>query len=175
MIPKDATGLLQAERNLRFHDLRAGAEPGSVTLWVDGAEVLDSTTPAGTGNDDIDRILGPVHPVEVVPGSLRYTVRFHRCVLYAWRDDAYALPEHDEDFSRRLRLYERSAFLDFAARATFAADALTEPLQHFALVTLDAVLDVLCPDPPRITAIALEPDDPGPAPKRPRETGGPDR
>ncbi len=169
MTETDATALLKAEKHLRFHDLRAGPEFDAVTLWVDGAALSDTAEHAGSGNAGIDRILGPMRRVEAGPGCLRYTVTFLDCAVYIWRNETYTRPEPDEDYSTMLRHYERSAFLDFTKTATCAADVVDDPLQHFAVVTLDAVLDVLCPQPPQVTARMLGPDDPGPLPGRATE------
>jgi hypothetical protein len=169
----DATGLLNAERYLGFHGLQAGPahglDEGALSIQVDGADVSDREVAAGTGDAEIDRILGPVRAIETGPGSLRYTVRFTPCVAYAWRDESYVIPDRDEDFSLKLRHYDQSAFLDYIAASTFAADAAGYPLEHFALVTLDAVIDVICRDAPRITARMLDPDDPGPLPGGPSD------
>ncbi|MCC5984191.1 MAG: hypothetical protein JJU42_07490 [Rhodobacteraceae bacterium] len=148
----DATALLAAERWLRFHDLHAGPGFGAVTLWVDAAEPSDTQSPLGSGSARIDRIIGPVHAIESGPDSLRYRIVFRDCVAWAWRDESYALPEDGEDTSTMLRRYARSAFLDYTRRTGFAESMTARPLEHFAVVTLDAILDVLCPDPPEVTA-----------------------
>ncbi|MEM7723708.1 MAG: hypothetical protein AAF376_15250 [Pseudomonadota bacterium] len=173
MMHQDATALLKAERHLRFHALRSGPDFAALTVEVDGAEVSDKTGPAGTGDPDVDRILGPVRSIETGPGCLRYSLVFDRCVAHAWRDESYAIPEPDEDFSTMLRHYDRSAFLDHVARTTFAADAAGFLLQHHAIVTLDAIVDVICAAAPQVTTRMLGPDDPGPPPGRPREHGQP--
>jgi len=169
MIGPDATGLLCAERYLRFHDLEAGPSFDAVTLWVDGAEVSEREEMAGTGDPEVDRILGPMHAIETGAGCLRYEITFENCVAYGWRDESYVVPEADEDVSTMLRRYDRSAYLDYITASTFAADAAPFPLQHFALVTLDAVIDVVCADAPRVRAQMLGPDDPGPKPGQPRD------
>ncbi len=148
----DATALLAAERWLRFHDLRAGPGFGSVTLWVDAAEPAQTETPLGSGSDRIDRIIGPVHAIESGPGSLRYRVVFRDCVAWTWRDESYALPEESEDHSTMLRCYRSSRFLDYCRASGFAEGMTDRPLEHFAVVTLDAILDVLCPESPEVTA-----------------------
>ena len=148
----DATALLAAERWLRFHDLRAGPGFGAVTLWVDAADPSDTETPLGSGSARIDRIIGPVRAIGSGPGCLRYRIVFRDCVAWAWRDESYALPEEGEDFSTMLRRYRSSRFLDYCRNAGFAESMVDRPLEHFAVVTLDAILDVLCPDPPEVTA-----------------------
>ena len=168
MISDDATNLLKAEQYLRFHDLCAGPSYDALTVQVDGAEVSDHEEPAGTGDAEVDRILGPVRAIETGPGCLRYTVVFADCVAYSWRDESYAVQEDEEDDSpTMLRHYTASAFLDYVRASTFAEEAAGFPLQHFALVTLDAVIDVVCAEPPEVTAEMLDPDDPGPLPERP--------
>ena len=167
----DATGLLNAEDNLLFHDLSAGPTCDALTVQVDGAQVSERETTAETGDAEIDRILGPVRVIEPGPGSLRYTVEFAPCVAYLWRDESFVIPEEDEDFSLKLRRYDSSAFLDFIRASTFAADAAGYPLDHFAIVTLDAVIDVICREAPRVTAHMLSPDDPGPLPETPKDHG----
>ena len=148
----DATALLAAERWLRFHDLRAGPGFGVVSLWVDAAEPAEAESPLGSGSARIDRIIGPVRVIESGPGSLRYRIVFRDCVAWCWRDESYALPEDGEDTSTMLRRYATSAFLDYTRRTGFAESMTEAPLEHFAVVTLDAILDVLCPEPPEVTA-----------------------
>ena len=157
----DATALLEAERWLRFHDLRAGPGFGTVTLWVDAAEPSEDKVPLGSGSARIDRIIGPVQAIEPGPDSLRYKVVFRDCVVWGWRDESYALPEEGEDFSTALRRYAASRFLDYARRAGFAEGMTDHLMEHFSVVTLDAILDVLCPEPPEVTARLIGHDDDG--------------
>lgn len=160
----DATGLLNAESHLLFHNLVSGPDLERVTLRVEGAQTTDREIAAGTGDDRIDRIIGPVPDIQAGPGCLRYTLRFQPCITYAWRREHVVFPEQDEDGSLNLRHYERSAFRDYVAATTFAAEAAGYPLEHFAVVTRDAVIDVICREAPDVTAVMLDPDDPGPNP-----------
>lgn len=169
MNPDDATGLLNAERYLLFHDLQAGPEFDGVILTVDAAEVTQTQTSAQTGDAEIDRILGPVRAIESAPGSLRYTICFAPCIAYTWRNESFVLPEKDEDFSLRLRRYGASSYLDFVRSSTFAEEAAGYPLEHFAVITLDAVIDIVCRDVPTVTAHMLDPDDPGTLPGLPSD------
>ena len=169
MTALDATGLLKAERYLRFHDLATAPGYSDLTVWVDGAEPSETTGPAGTGYDAIDRALGPVRAVETGPGLLRYRVIFRDFVAFSVRNESFALPEEGEDLASPLRLYRRSRFLDFVQSSTFAEDALAAQVRHIGLVTLDQVVDVSVLDDPEITATEIGPDDPGQRPDLPRD------
>ncbi len=161
MTALDATALLAAERWLRFHDLRAGPGFGAVTLWVDAAEPSEDMVPLGSGSARIDRIIGPVQAIEPGLDSLRYQVVFRDCVAWGWRDESYALPEEGEDTGTALRRYTVSHFLEYARRAGFSEGMTEHPMEHFSVVTLDAILDVLCPEAPEVTARLIRHDDDG--------------
>ncbi len=166
MIGTDATDLLSAERFLRFGGLAAGPEFDTVTLWVESAEISDGGDGEadGSGSALIDSLIGIPKEIETGPGCLRYCIVFRDCVTYAWRDESFAMPEEDDDHASPLRRHERSAFLDYVGRATTAQDSLEAPVLHFSVYTLDAVLDVACPEPPEVSAEMIGPDDPGPKP-----------
>ncbi|WP_138468386.1 hypothetical protein [Poseidonocella sp. HB161398] len=166
MIGTDATGLLSAERFLRFGGLAAGPEFDTVTLWVDSAEIAEGGDSGGSGSALIDSLIGIPKEIDTLPGCLRYSIVFRDCVTYAWRDEGFAMSDEDEDEdqSSPIRRHDSSAFLDYIARATDALDALEAPLLHFSVSTLDAVLDVACPAPPEVSAEMIGPDDPGPKP-----------
>jgi hypothetical protein len=167
----DASGLLAAEEFLRFHDLRTAPGYSDLTVWVDGAERSDEPGTAETGNAGIDRMLGPVHRIDVVPGSLRYEVIFADFIAFQVRNESFVLPEPNEDFSTHLRRYEKSAFLDHVRATTMAEGLVDGPLMHIAVVTLDQVIDVATTVEPVITARVIGPDDPGKRPDLPDDHG----
>ncbi|MBE3640080.1 hypothetical protein [Mangrovicoccus algicola] len=170
-----AADLLTAERFLRFGGLEAGPEYDTLTLWVVSAEIAEDEEGDGSGNPLFDRIIGTPKMIETGPGSLRYCIIFRDCLSYAWRDESYALEEDafEESEDREdagapplLRRHDRSDFLEQVTRRTGAADVLDVPVMHFAVSTLDAVIDVACLGLPEVTAEMLGPDDPGPKPGR---------
>ncbi|GAA4224271.1 hypothetical protein J4E08_00460 [Sagittula sp. NFXS13] len=152
----DATEVLKAERNLLFHELRSGPSRDAVTLWVDGAEVAEQPIPDAVRRDNFAAIPGPIHTIDSEPGCLRYRLMFTRCVAYQWRDEAYAEPEPSDDTEDSpLRLYPQSRYRAQVEAASFAHQVYQDPFHHFAVLTLDAILDVICRQPPRVTARVL--------------------
>lgn len=103
-----------------------------------------------TGNADIDQILGEGYAIRSDPSFREFTITFENYVGFSIRSESYVNPEPEEDYSKKLRSYSKSTFLDFITNSTFAQQYLDEPILHFAVVCSDHVVDVACTAPPTI-------------------------
>ncbi|WP_170765304.1 hypothetical protein [Ruegeria lacuscaerulensis] len=103
-----------------------------------------------TGNAEVDQILGHGFAVRCDPSYREFTITFENYVGFSIRNESYVNPEPNEDYSKKLRSYTTSTFLDFIASSTFAQQYSDEPILHFAVVCSDHVVDVACTAPPAI-------------------------
>ena len=97
-------------------------------------------------------------PIEVGPGCSSFVITFDRYLSFCVRDETYLNPEEHEDYSKRLRTYEKSRFLDFfnASTSDWALDGHIGPVKHYAIVCLNVVIDVISKDEPAITMTTIE-------------------
>jgi hypothetical protein len=109
-----------------------------------------------TGNEELDRILGESYAIRSDPTFRGFTITFKNYVCFAIRNESYAEAELGEDFSKTLRTYSRSAFLDFIANSTCAKQIIGRPILHFSVICLDHVVDVACIAPPLIEITSIE-------------------
>ena len=125
-------------------------------LVVHEASAEDELSQIDTGNTEIDQILGEGYAVRSDPSFKAFTITFENYVGFSIRNESYVNPEPEEDYSKKMRSYSRSTFLDFIASSTFAQQIINEPILHFAVVCSDHVVDVACTAPPiiKFTSIA---------------------
>jgi hypothetical protein len=109
-----------------------------------------------SGDAELDQVLGGSYAVKSDPSFKEFTIIFENYVGFSIRNESYVNPEPEEDYSKKLRSYPRSTFLDFIASSTFAQQVVNEPILHFAVVCADHVVDVACAAPPiiKFTSIA---------------------
>ncbi|MGV3549890.1 hypothetical protein [Rhizobium sp.] len=88
--------------------------------------------------------------IEVSPASRRFVITFDRYLAFCARDETFTNPEENEDFSKKLRTYDKSKFLDFVRSSTWSLDDQTS-LSHHAIVCLNVVIDVVCAGQPAIS------------------------
>ncbi len=103
-----------------------------------------------TGHEQLDAVLGKGHPIITRPGYSAFTILFKNYICFSVRDETYSIPEDDEDYSRRLRTYQKSAFLDFISKGTWASADHPGPFVHYAMVCDNHVIDVACESVPLI-------------------------
>ena len=88
-------------------------------------------------------------PIELVwEGYIAYSVR-NECFAIP---DRYQMPGGD-----RFAVRQKSAFLEFISAATLASDDYPGPFQHWELVCLNHVIDVVAPFPPTIRRFERQP------------------
>jgi hypothetical protein len=100
---------------------------------------------------------GPPEDIEILGKVIRGTVAvesdetcrafeitWSSYVAYSLRNESYTQWDESEQWQGRLfRLYSKSHFLDYVARATFASDTYPGPLRHWCLVCLLHLVDVV--------------------------------
>ncbi|WP_299045448.1 hypothetical protein [uncultured Tateyamaria sp.] len=133
---------LETEQALRLVNVIYDGVERVVRIIVDGTRVSDETARPDTGNETLDGIIGASHAIDVLPGCRQYTIAFEDVVAVQIRDESYAEVEREEDYFRPLRHYPASRFLTHMRDATFAEAVLNQPLVHWAVVTLDDVIDI---------------------------------
>ncbi|MGO6818591.1 hypothetical protein [Rhizobium leguminosarum] len=98
-------------------------------------------------------------PLVVGPDSAIFTILFKGYAAFQIKNETMSLLEPDEDFSKKLRIYEKSRFLNHVATSTwaleYASDWFGEPLKHFAVICVDHIIDVACPSDPILSMRAL--------------------
>ncbi|MHC2453895.1 hypothetical protein ACVMIX_000536 [Rhizobium leguminosarum] len=87
-------------------------------------------------------------PLVVGPDSAIFTIIFEGYAAFQIKNEMMSLLEPVDDFSTKLRSYEKSRFLNYMATATCASDWLDEPLKHFAVICVDHIIDVACTNDP---------------------------
>ena len=136
------TERFRSENNLRLVSVFYDGMQRMLCIVVDGARVSDEVGMPGTGSPEIDAIFGGSRAIEVLPGCRRYEVRFADAIGYLVRDESYAQLDQNEDVSSVPRVQGETQFLTYMRAATFAEDVLDAPLEHWAVATLDDVVDV---------------------------------
>ncbi|UWQ78779.1 hypothetical protein K3725_15945 [Leisingera sp. S132] len=131
--------------------------PDTLDLKLVVQEARAETTPSkfDTGNERLDSILGEARSVVSLPDYSSFTVIFQNYIGFSIRDAGYVDPEPGEDFSRKLRTYTSSAFLRFITESTIAMQVQDAPLQHFAVVCTDHVVDVICARAPQVSCTKI--------------------
>jgi len=119
-------------------------------LVVHEARAENQLSRMKTGNTGTDLDLGEGHLIGSNPSFREFTITFEDYVGFSIRSESYVVPEPEEDYSKKLRSYSNSVFLDFMENSTVAQQVLEEPLLHFAVVCVDHVVDVACAAPPTI-------------------------
>ena len=100
-------------------------------------------------------VIRGVHPIGPAPGCRVFEVFWPSYVAYLVRNESYAQPvDGDEYVGRKFRVYERSHYRDFVARATWATDDFPGPLTHWCVLCQDHIVDVISKDEPVITRVA---------------------
>jgi hypothetical protein len=129
-------------------------------LRLEVAEGLVAPAPVAQSNaadtgpvDGYEKVLEVVtansSAIEITDQSLRFTIIFDRCLAHCLRDETFTNPEAEEDYSRKLRTYQQSRFLDFVNASTWTWED-DRRLRHYAVVCLNVVVDIVCQDAPRI-------------------------
>lgn len=119
-------------------------------IVVHEARAEKELTSVNTGDAKIDRVLGDAYAVTSEPSFRAFTITFENYVGFSVRNESYANPEPEEDYSKKLRSYSQSTFLEFIQSSTFAHQIQDEPILHFAVICVDHVVDVACAAPPHV-------------------------
>jgi hypothetical protein len=98
------------------------------------------------------------HPIRSIEGSRLFEIAWAFYVAYSVRNESYVASDESEEFSGRVaRIYSKSHFLDYLARATFACNGHPGPLKHIGLVSESHIVDVVSTELPRVRQIRSRP------------------
>ena len=98
--------------------------------------------------------LPPSRSIEVTSKSKKYKVYFDSYIAYSVLDESYALPDDLEKFSGRLFcIYQKSNFLDYTSKASFACDDHPGPSKHYGFNCLNHVINIVSTIEPKIEII----------------------
>ena len=82
--------------------------------------------------------------IDVTDESAAFEVVWNKYVAYSVMNESFAAVDEQERFTgNRIRLYTKSRFMDYVARASFACDEYPGPTQHIALVCENHIVDVI--------------------------------
>jgi hypothetical protein len=127
--------------------LRELREPkdNTVTLILDEAIVASNSTSIAIGNATFNNLRN----IEITRNSRAFELSWERYAAYSIRNESFALPTDEEEeviSGRWLRVYRKSHWLDYLAKATWR----DRPVIHFGIMCLNHIIDVASVDPPKI-------------------------
>jgi hypothetical protein len=103
--------------------------------------------------------LGHGRPIEITAESRHFELIWNDYVAYYVRNESYWAAEPNEaPMVNHLERRFDSAFMSFVSTTTFADDDYPGPLQHWALTTLDHLVDVVSVEPPSIRQLFAKVD-----------------
>ncbi|MEO0341861.1 MAG: hypothetical protein AAF198_00345 [Pseudomonadota bacterium] len=129
-----------------------GPESKMLRIAVDEAR-LGEPKGIDSGNKDLDRIFAGGRPIEVSAECARFEITFPHYLAFSIVDETYSQGEEGEDYSKRLRRHEASAFLDYIKVATWDGSQIYGSFEHYALVCENHVINVAAIVPPTIKII----------------------
>lgn len=92
--------------------------------------------------------------ISVSDKSRVYEINFDTCIGYSVLDESFALPNDDEIFKGRIFcVYEKSVYLEFLKKASFACEDHPGPFIHYGFNCLNHIVDVASTHEPRIMLI----------------------
>lgn len=127
------------------------AEAGKLVIVADECRMQESPVTDFSGSEIVDRVLGEAYPIESRPDYRSFKITFDGYVAVSVINESFAQPENNEDYSKKLRRYENSTFLDYLKQTTFASDVYPGPFTHHCVVMNDHVINVACQDSPEVT------------------------
>jgi len=153
-----ASAKLDACRHIFLAKLETGP---SLDLRIDVVEgrVQEEPVSIEIGGEVMEALLKEAHPIMTREGYDAFRIVFENYLCFSVRDETYAIPEDNEDYSHRLRKHERSTFLDFVSKSTWASSIQPGPIVHYAVVCDDHVIDVVCNSEPMIEHRVVTGDD----------------
>ena len=111
-------------------------------------------TPDEEPNDKIRKLLNESKPIEVTESSKLYEVVFNDYITYSVTNESHANAGENEKFEGKLvRIYSKSAFLDYVANNTFATSDYPGPFKHYGFCCLNHIIDIASVEPPTVKLI----------------------
>ena len=125
-------------------------EDNSLRLVIEEAVTEASSTPINIGGLEMTDSRG----IRVTKDSQVYEVVFDTYIGYSVIDESFALPNDEEVFDGRLFcVYEKSDYLDYLKKSSFACDDHPGPFKHYGFNCLNHIVNVASVDEPVIKLI----------------------
>jgi len=127
------TEIFEAGHNSLRVLIQEGLPVGGATPFMVGGTVISGAT-----------------RIDVTSESRAFEVLWENYVAYSIRNESFVRVDHDEIYDGiRFRVYSKSNFIDYVARATFASNEYPGPTQHHELICEDHIIDVIALTAPR--------------------------
>jgi len=82
--------------------------------------------------------------IDVTDESAAFEIIWNKYVAYSVMNESFAAVDEEEQYTgNRVRLYSKSHFKDYVARASFACDEYPGPTQHVEVVCENHSIDVI--------------------------------
>ena len=117
-------------------------------------ELIIEQAPASDFRDEIEALgISPDEPVGAGELLETYRIEFANYIAYAIRDESFARNDTLETYEGTLaRLYRESKFLEYVD-STSTGLRTKDALQHYGLLCLEHVVEVVSTDTPNITLL----------------------
>ncbi len=93
--------------------------------------------------------------IQITDKSCVYEILFDSYIGYSVIDESFALPDDTEIFVGCIfRIYEKSNYLDYIKKASFACDDHPGPYIHYGLNCLNHVIDIVSADEPEVNLLS---------------------
>jgi hypothetical protein len=94
------------------------------------------------------------YPIDTSPQSRVFELNWPAYIAYAVRNESHAVPSDKEIYEGKLlRRFSTSHFLDYVRVSTNTSDLWPGSLQHWEMVCLNHVIDVVAVDDPEIVKL----------------------
>jgi hypothetical protein len=122
------------ENSLRLISEEGTASPDAISIEVAGTVISDR------------------HKVTSGADTQLFEIAWDFYVAYSVRNESYVVRDDSEQFDlgNPVRIYSKSTFLDYVARATFACDEHLGPLLHVGVLCESHIIDMISTDLPKI-------------------------
>jgi len=141
---------LDSCKYLFLENFRSDVDPMTLIVEVVEGRLQPDPVQILTGSTELDKALGIGRVISTRPEYHRFRVKFVDYLTFAITNESYAQPEKDEDYSKKLRKYDTSTFLEYIRASTWATQDYPGPFTHYALVCSDHVINVASGAPPHI-------------------------
>jgi hypothetical protein len=104
-------------------------------------------------NYEEDTIVGKARPVVIEEDCPQYEIRFDNAyVTYQVSNESFAFNNESDQYEGKvIRVYSRSAYMDYTLQHTFANDIFPDRMKHYSIVCQNHVIDVIAFGEPVIT------------------------
>jgi hypothetical protein len=149
------TSVVDAIRSCKYLYLDAIREPEQNQLSIVLLEAIAGATLteedfAAEPNESIRAMLAGSKAIEHVEGCMKFELSWQRYIGYSVVNESYSNgePESSNGRGRLLVEYEKSNYLEYLSRASFASTDYPGPFKHWAIHCLNHTIDVASQDAP---------------------------